>query len=379
MSIDFTWTPPKGLIPYPDERKARGDIILLLRKHYSEDGHETGTGQDIHNPHADSPTQSASERIGPEPDWSESDRDEHKRLSDVGDDDGSSAIYDRNRQIKNQWTADVRRALSLGELTNEEARALGYYGHGHDQSNNGLNWQPLPDTLYHVTTASTAVASDRLKSRDELNQDRGKGLGGGESSSISFTADPEIAQGIKRAMVEAQQVARGEKTIEHMVAEAKEGGFYDEMLKYWNGSEDPLNRIAQGPERQTRNLPKPDMSTDDINNYLKRSDWIPDRMVEAKDGSRTAIRSVAWTQTKDEWLSSVFDVYKTFSTFREWSGGAMDPLFFSSDVAGLAKIDTSEIGIVQVRPRPGAQGYQLGALGEWRTTTGEAVEIVDIK
>src|SRR5690606_18760199 len=93
----------------------------------------------------------------------------------------------------------------------------------------------LPDRLYHVTTAADAVYATGLKTRAELGQARGKGLGGGENDSISFTTDPDIAESIKESMLEARLVARGEKTIDDMLAEAEQGGFRDDLYRFFGG------------------------------------------------------------------------------------------------------------------------------------------------
>jgi len=80
--------------------------------------------------------------------------------------------------------------------------------------------------------------------------------------------------------------------------------------------------------------------------------------------------------TVDEQRDRVFNFYKTWSTFREESGGPLNPLFFLTDVMGLASVPEEEIAILEFKPRPGAQGFQVSALGEWRTWSGNAVEFV---
>ncbi|NIP97462.1 MAG: hypothetical protein GWO24_30130, partial [Akkermansiaceae bacterium] len=79
-----------------------------------------------------------------------------------------------------------------------------------------------------------AVIAEGLKSRNELDQSRGKGLGGGDRDTISFTADPETAQAIEVAMREAREVARGDITVENMLAEAERDGFTENLMKYWD-------------------------------------------------------------------------------------------------------------------------------------------------
>jgi hypothetical protein len=320
--------------------------------------------------------------VGTEHDHDQGDHDPHGGGKSLG------PRPEGDRDQERAWKQEVRRALSRGELTQAEAEALGFYVGGHAQDS---GWQPLPDNLYHVTTAWTEVDAHGLKSRDELNQSRGKGLGGGESDTISFTTDIDIANQIKAAMLEAHQVATGNKTIEDMISEAKEGGFYEKMLDYWNGKDDLLQKLIAGPRERTKHIglawgetppdgdhtkrPRYSYTPEQISEMVGHDDWEPTRTLTHKETGQEAIVSVKYTETQDEWREAVFDVYKTFAAYRAWNGGPMDPLFFSSDVAGLAAIDPDEIAIIHVRPKPGAQGYQLSALGEWRTVDGSAVEV----
>ena len=79
----------------------------------------------------------------------------------------------------------------------------------------------------------------------------------------------------------------------------------------------------------------------------------------------------------DEKREHAVDFYKIFSAHREWAGGRPDPVFFSTDVEGFRKMDPDNFGIVHAKPKPGAQGYRVRGMGEWRTASGDAVDIVD--
>ena len=146
---------------------------------------------------------------GPEPEWD---------ARGVPVDAASTeldAVLAENRKRRNTWKRDIRRALARGVIANEQARERGYCGQGHDQTSDGraaLNWQPLPDTLYHVTTARSGVEARGLLARDELDQTGGAGLGGGDADTVSFTTDPGIADDILRALNEYNAVLNGRMT-----------------------------------------------------------------------------------------------------------------------------------------------------------------------
>ena len=77
-------------------------------------------------------------------------------------------LNQRQRDARREWTKKIRYDLAMGRMTQEEADALGYLGNSSDV------WKPLPDTLYHVTTAKSEVyASGELRTRSELGQRSG--------------------------------------------------------------------------------------------------------------------------------------------------------------------------------------------------------------
>ena len=86
----------------------------------------------------------------------------------------------------------------------------------------------------------------------------------------------------------------------------------------------------------------------------------------------------AFGMTEEQYRDTCFDWFKVWIYAREEAGGPMNPLFFSTDINALSQIPESEIAILQFRPVPGAMGTQLSALGEWRTYTGKAVELVGV-
>lgn len=240
-----------------------------------------------------------------------------------------------------QWKADVMGAVSTGAIPLDQARER--WGDRLDwiaQEIGGDRWLPLPDQLWHVTTARDAVdASGRLLTREELDQQFGHGLGGGRNDTVSLTDDPSTAAAIRDAVLEAHDYASGERTLHGLVQRAEDGSdaqepYLADAVRYW------------------------------------RSDWQPgdpyppglQKLLDAEDaGTLTA--------------SQRLDTYKNFVPFRELHGGPMDPLFFLADADALAAMDPSQVAVGKFVPVPGAAGVKTAGLGEWRVPTGNALRL----
>jgi hypothetical protein len=197
---------------------------------------------------------------------------EYHRQREISDEHGT-AWADQARQHKNRWQHEVRRALSRGDLEPQEAWNNGYKGHGHDQGSgyahhddtdrHDLAWEHLPQTLWHVTTNKAGVlADDTLKSRRELSMDHGgSGLGGGEDDTISLTHDLDTARHIHRALHEYHAVVTGKKTVQHMVDEARQGGYLHHVVggnygggKDWKDSDPLPERLREGLKGRSSDL-----------------------------------------------------------------------------------------------------------------------------
>lgn len=282
----------------------------------------------------------------------------------------SSLGYQENRRRESEWNTSVRRGLSLGHHTDDEARAAGYWGTGHDSD----GWKPLPKDLYHVTTDVAGVHATGLKSRDELSQQHGKGLGGGESDTISFTDDPKVAEGIHDALHEFHGALNGKKTIAQMYDEAERGVGADTpyhsyfTASYPGGKDDPrLKAHIQGKEFEFGVRHESDVP----------HGWKPAEGHKVGDAADLQGLHIGWVRpaTEDEQLRRRAACYKHYAFGRAMSGGKDDPLFFDTDLKSFAHSDPKSFGVIKAHPKPGAQGYQLGSLGEWRTATGDAVDV----
>jgi 2'-5' RNA ligase/predicted ABC-type ATPase len=290
-----------------------------------------------------------------------------------------SAILELVGARRQAWQLAVNRAIQRGDLEIDEdgnIPDLGYYNSG------GGKWVPLEGDLYHVTTAISAVRETGLRSRFELAMQRGVGLGGGDDQTISFTQDPGVARGIERGLHEARLVARDDITSDDLMTMAAEGTgaerpFIDDLMLFYSsdwkegdwaaGRELPqgLRSVLEGTEygRSAMGQTLEDWQT------TKGDEWEvaeAGRSWEGGDG-RTYHTQFVRPATEEEQLHGRFELYKRFSAYREYAGGYLDPLFFSSDPAALAEIDPAEIATVRYSPQSNSRGSRQGALGEIRT------------
>ena len=291
-----------------------------------------------------------------------------------GNDDAWLAVRQKQRAEEDKWTQDIQVELSMGRMSEKDAETLGWHNRY-----GGQPMKPMPKDLFHVTTAKDAVMATGLKTRVELGQEQGKGLGGGASDTISFTTDPELAESLKTTLIEAHGVASGKITIDDLIQNASTGSdakkpYWTELKKYVEDSEgkDYFESIRTGKEIRIDFLGK---TPEQMNSFWGDGEYVP--LGEGREWEGvTRYKEFEHILTSDQVKERTFKVYKTIGTFRESAGGAMNPIFFASDVKGLAAIDPTQIDTIHVNPEPGAQGYQVDALGEWRTFTGKAVKVV---
>jgi ParB/Sulfiredoxin domain len=315
---------------------------------------------------------------GPKPEW--------QRGPEGASDEEESAHYDRQSKIRHGWDAHVLHGISTGDLHPDRAKELGYYFDGHQTDERGNHkWKPLPQHLYHVTTNLPGVREHGLKSRRELEQERGgHGLGGGPDDTISLTDDHGVAKNILRAVHEFHHVVNGRYTPAQMWEDAKAGRgaprpFHEDLAGYhqpgWKDG-DPLPRrvdsAVRGKELKTGGLVHSPQEMAES----EGPGWTPHHDSSELTGGDGVKRYNVWERdlNPDERRAHAADFYKNFAAYRSWAGGHEDPLFFSTDTKAFAAKDPSHFAIVHARPRPGAMGHQVSALGEWRTGTGDALE-----
>ena len=278
-----------------------------------------------------------------------------------------------------EWQQAALAALSTGRLSPEEGERLGVY--------EARKFRPLPGTLWHVTTAKSTVLSEGLKSRHELGQGLGRGLGGGDDKSISFTTDPDVAKGIYENLLIARRVAAGEMTLEDLIGTAERGDGADrpwlrEILEaYYHGDEKfqgyMLDALRRGVVQEHVVFGGPPEEGWRESRGPKPGNWRPTPWSYHWTGGDGKERHTYWERdmTPEEKREAVFGFFKKWSFFREHAGGGLDPLYFMSDPHGLARTPEHEIALLRFSPAPGAMGTQESGLGEWRTYSGAAVRL----
>jgi 8-oxo-dGTP pyrophosphatase MutT (NUDIX family) len=323
----------------------------------------------------------------------EIDYDLHQRLHDEGRSDEATQLWRDHQDRKNAWGESMRQAISLGKISPEEAVARGHRHQGEEEDRDrgysedrpARGWQQMPDPMYHVTTNAPAVHEHGLKTRSELDQDRGLGLGGGASNTISFTTDESIAHDIHRGIREMRQVARGERTVPQMIEEAKAGKNADRP--YWAGAGgvskyygSERGEMTTGLDRLVRGMRGISGASSFADPHRPREpgDWRPSPGAETwqHKGTGEALAN-SWERpaTEGEKREDAIEFAKNFSAYRERAGGPSDPLFFSSDAHKLADIPEHHIQILKAHPKPGAKGYPMSGMKEWRTSAGGAVDV----
>lgn len=280
----------------------------------------------------------------------------------------NEAEFYKARERGHEWEREALHALSEGRAKPSEVNGYLIEVSGPEA------FKLLPQTLYHVTTNAPAVLKDGLKSRDELGQGWGHGLGGGSSKSISFTTDLKTARGIYRGIMEAHAVASGKLTVEKMIELAKSGQaakkpWVGVLEKYYGSIHGPLDDLLRGVKKQSELMGQPPKEPGDWRPTKDSYSWLDG------DGKR---RYTTWERpmTPDEKQDADFDFYKVWTAAREYdAGGPLDPLFFTADVKALGKMNPKDVAILQFKPVPGAMGTKESALGEWRTYSGKAVKL----
>jgi len=316
----------------------------------------------------------------------EQNREEYAPYPKIVKDEKGQEIFEQETDEQNRerhkrrqdWEQSALAAISEGRLDPTVAKERGLYMPG--------QFKPLPQTLYHVTTALSAVQSGGLKTRYQLQMAEGTGLGGGTSMAISFTEDIEIAKGIYLAVVEGKKVASGQLTVPQMLEMAQKGvgaqrswlyeavtwgGAYLTQDKDWRpGKPYPihLQALIEGKKIESSSSYRGKTQEE-----MPNAEPVGDGWTDAEGNRRWSYWKVPMSEA--ELRERSFDFYKTWCAARENAGGPLNPLFFSSNVEALGQVPDDQIAILSFTPRPGALGTRESALGEWRTYSGLAVQL----
>lgn len=195
--------------------------------------------------------------------------------------------------------------------------------------------------LYHTTSNLPSVKTQGIKTRDELAETTGKGLGGGSGDTISLTMDKMVADSIVQALIEAVMVVQGQITVNDLLQWAKEGyqakqPYYDSMMKMEN--ENWYNVIAQG-----KNVEYSYSSLGYSQSDLPPGAEFYGYTWEDANGIKRGFNYIR-SATPKEKLNDAFRVYTRFLAAREFAGGTYNPLFAFADAEKISQVDLKNIG-----------------------------------
>lgn len=233
--------------------------------------------------------------------------------------------------------------------------------------------RPLPEKLYHVTTNLSGVLSQGLKTRDELGQQYGHGLGGGRSDTISLTTSKPTAEHLLHSLHEYHDVLNGKIKLADLKEKARKGV----------GAKDSYDFMMEDlPDERAEQIDQGHIIQPGFHILGEEPEgWEPqDKGFE--NGEKKA--HMLWKRplTDKEKIRHRSDAYKKFAWGRQASGGHPDPLFIQNDPDEFAKKDPSEFALLHVRPKEGAHGIQMNDrttgtdAGEWRAHSGRDLDVV---
>ncbi|QDN94908.1 hypothetical protein FNV58_00845 (plasmid) [Streptomyces sp. RLB1-9] len=275
----------------------------------------------------------------------------------------------------------VRHGLSTGRISYPQAREHGYDGDAREdtrdswtgQHTEGKGWQPLPHQLYHTTTDAAGVAAHGLRSGGELGQDRGHGLGG-TPEWLSLTDHHDNAHNMLDAMHEYHAHLNGKTSFPdlHRAAESGEGAQQPFHKPFVDGISEMYNEHHRDSLMRGKRI-EPGFATYD---EAKEKGWTPHPTLHKDFGEDKHGRHIGTGWERDSNLEERHDEYGAFSRARQFSGnGKPSVLFTSNDRRAFADKDPRNFAVLHVRPRPGGHGFPGGDKHEWRTGSGDAVEV----
>lgn len=290
------------------------------------------------------------------------------------------------------WQDKMTLAVTHGAIEPTEATRRGW------SKPTQKDYEPLPEQLFHLTTAKTKVAkSGSLKTRADLAGGdtvkagmSGGGLGGGTSDTISFTDSKENAQALRKRFLEARDAVRGDFSIEDMIEQAKEGGWWQQMLdlngalddkRAGRGSEDVIAKFAESDGRPDR-VSSPELAGifkgPPTAEQLAEKGLLPEPSAEHDEDGKKVYWEAQRPAPPKRKLEKRMWVYKQFARARMMQTGERDALFWDTDVEMLRDLDPNELAVIEVKPQAGALGYRIPQEAEWRVHDGEVVPIVAI-
>jgi hypothetical protein len=264
-------------------------------------------------------------------------------------------------------------AITDGRIDQAEARKLGFFTSG------GEEYKALPPTLYHVTTAYDRVQEEGLRTREEHG--RNIGIGGGSSNTISLTTDAKLAEGYFSSVTDAHEFMAGKRSVEDLLSHAKAGEgaggeWYSNLVEtYQRESRDSIDGM---PIRLYDAIHGTE--TWAVDESLRGHPEL--RKIMAFWGANAAdtvpVRDGTFMQrtvNAEQRLNQKAELLNRWLFWREQAGGPHNPAFFTNNWEQFAAQPSATIRLLEVAPRPGAQGYYLPGESEFRVHSGTVLPV----
>ena len=296
-------------------------------------------------------------------------------------------------QAKRDWTQMLTREVSRGTVDEREAVERGWDPPRRPREGQDRSFQPLPETLYHATTARDAVRREGLRTREDLGV--GGSLGGGEPDAISLTTDLDVADSVVIALDEVRALMSGEITFKDLLERADKGDlgskpFGAELRKalfrqgsggerYWTEIIDNNAKVVRrgvlGDIERTRDP----ATAENWAKYGLTPQGEPDERGWYEYGTRPlshepVLNERGWYD-QSEFADAVNGFHRVFRSHRQEAGGPEDPMLYLTDYDALGKVPADQIVVLEVQPDPKARGYAMYGMEEWRTHSGDALKV----
>ena len=309
-------------------------------------------------------------------------------------DEKKFAFYDEQRAAEKVWAAQMDEGVATGKMDPEVATERGW-----DGNTGGRPIESLPDDkpLYHATTALSIVMDEGLKTRNQLYleaaEQGGKtvptGLGGGQENALSFTEKKEYAERIAFVVGELRDLLNDDITPQQLLDRAASEGLGAQMTEnlgrrvfgHEPTPEDIDRTYVRNAHLETTLPTTPEKWAEKQAELAKvrgeeEAEWTPvDPWPYPNAAGETQYRGFERAMTEKEQNWSRYELHSAYVWAQGTAEIAENPVMFSPNLERLKATPKEDIGIVEAQSNPGSKGYYIPAEWEWRTWSGDAVEV----
>ena len=286
-----------------------------------------------------------------------------------------------------RWQRVVTRAVAEGRVDPMDAKHRGWDAKvmADTWTGGAEGWAPLPETLYHVTTAKSAILKGGLRSRRLLKMDKGLGLGGGRGEAISFTSNAKIAKDIYRSIHEVVALGRGKLTPTQMVRMAEKGigakrpwDALDAMRGEWHlWDRKPGDPVPPHVKVLESGIDVRYVS--DYNEKIPLKELAERECVRILSTDEHSLLCEPKVPDRKMWSSQMIHFYNTWAMRRHSAGGPVDTYTVDVDLDKVAKIPPKEIALLTYRGCGEAKGNYVGTtLKEWEIHGRRTVQLTHV-